>query len=575
MSGLINASGLITGLDSNTLIQQLLQLERGPILRAQNRITSLETQRGAVRDLRTQLLGLRNRAQDFRLNSTFSKFATTSSEEAILTSEISSSTPVVGAFDINVTQLASATVAGSSSVIGAAINPAANLNSSGIASEIVGGTFTINGVQLTVDPAAQSLSGLLSAINSSGAGVTATYNAGTDTVTVENSTGGDTSLINFGASGDESNILSILGLTQATQSTGGGGSTTATSTRHLAAINPSTELSSGSYAGGAVTAGVFSINGISISIDPSADSILDVLERINSSDAQVTASYDTSTDTVRVVAKTLGSRTVNFGGAGDTSNFLAVTNLSAATQTAGNDAQFTVNGGAVLTRNTNSVSDAIGGVTLNLRSTGASTVTVASDDDAIVEDVQAFIDEFNGAVSSLRELTATGGTLQGDAGIRSIEDFLRTNIFNNVAGISGTYTSLISIGITTGQDFDSSTPPTLELDEDTFREALRTKRSNVEALFSNASKNGVADVLFEFLDEGTKATGFLNERAKANGFIDQQIRSLNDQIDRNEVRLAQKEGRLRRQFTRLEQLSSGFQNQNSALAGLSSGFRLF
>lgn len=64
MSGAFNAGGLITGLDTNTIIRQLMPNERQPITRLQQRITTLQTQQSAVRDLRTQLLALRNAWQD-------------------------------------------------------------------------------------------------------------------------------------------------------------------------------------------------------------------------------------------------------------------------------------------------------------------------------------------------------------------------------------------------------------------------------------------------------------------------------------------------------------------------------
>ncbi len=573
MSSGFSVSGLISGLDSDTLITQLMQLERQPIIRFQDKIDALEEERDALRDLRSQLQTLRNRTQDFRFNNTFSAFAAATSEDTVATAEISAPNPVVGAFALDVTQLASATSANSSAVLGAAIDPNAALDSAGINATIEAGTFTVNGVQFTVDPTTQSLNDILSAINGSAAGVTASYDAGTDTVTFENSTAGDTSLINFGAADDDSNLLSVLSVTEATQTTGGSGQTVATGTRNLGAIDATALISATNFANGAVTAGTFSINGVSISVDPTQDTTLDVLERINSSDAQVTASFDSATDTIRFVSDTLGSRTIKFGGAGDTSNFLAITNLDSATQTAGKDAQFTINGGPVITRNTNEVSDAISGVTVNLLSVGQSTITVSSDNDAILEDVQTFIDEFNASVSSIRDLTAIGGTLAGDASIRSIESYLRTNIFAQVPGLSGDYGNLVEIGITTGDDFNASAGATLELDSDIFLEALLSDRNNVSDLFSNSDGTGVADLLFDFLDEATRATGFLNNRAKSNGSIDIQIQSLNDQIDRVEERVAQKEKRLRRQFAQLEVTSSNLQSQNSALSGLA--FRYF
>ena len=282
----------------------------------------------------------------------------------------------------------------------------------------------------------------------------------------------------------------------------------------------------------------------------------------------MTASYDSSTDSIRVISDTLGSPTIRFGGAGDTSNFLDIVNLNDAVQTAGSDTEFTVNGGAVQTRNSNSISDAISGVTLNFQSLGASTVTVNSDNDSIVEEVQTFITKFNEAVNEIRTLTGSEGKLRGDSGISSIDSYLVSNIFLQVANISGDFKSLVDIGITSGEDFSAESGMNLSLDEEKFRDALRSGRANVEKLFSNDNENGIGDVLFKYLDEATKATGFLNQRGKANGTIDQQIQSANDQIARLQERLGQRESRLRRQFTSLEQISAVYQNQAAALGSI-------
>jgi flagellar hook-associated protein 2 len=429
----------------------------------------------------------------------------------------------------------------------------------------------IKGQQCIFDPSTDSLNTVLSDTNSCAAGVTGTFDSGNIVVTFENSTASDTSIINFEADDDDSNFLDVIAVTTATQSTGVSGSTEVSSSHSLGVIDSLVVLDTVSFANGAITSGSFSINGVSISVDPTTDTLGDIISAINSSGAQVNASFDGTTDTIRVLSTNLGSRTVNFGGASDTSNFLSITNLDTATQTAGNDLEFTVNGGTTQTRNSNEISDAVTGVTLRLLSTGTSTVTVNSDNDSIVETVQEFIDEFNNSVGAIRDLIGTDGALRGDSGIRSIENFMRANIFSQVADLGGDFSSFLDIGISTGQDFDSSTPSVLELDEDAFREALRDDRSNVEDLFSNTDGTGIADILFDFVDEITRTTGFLNARSKAGGSIDTQIRSLNDQIDRIEDRLLQKEERLRRQFTRLEQISAGFQNQSAALAGFSFG----
>lgn len=568
MGGSFSAGGLITGLDSESLIRQLIRIDSQPIFRLEDRATELAAQRDAVRSIRSTLLNFRNTLQDFQLNNIFDAYTSSTSKPEVLTSEVSSSSPVVGAFEINVLQLASATEARGSSFIGAPINTGSTLSASGITTEIEAGTFSINGVQFSVDPDTDSLTDILNTINASTAGVTATYDSGTDTVTFANDTAGDTGIINFGAAADDSNFLTALAVTQATQLPGGNGATAATSTRNLGAIRSTDSLNSNNFKDGAITAGTFSINGVSITLDPSSESLLDVLGAINESDAGVTASYDSSTDTIRVASDTLGSPTINFGRAGDTSNFLDVVNLDTAVQTAGDDTQFTVNGGATQTRNTNEVSDAISGVTLNFLSVGTSTVSVNSDNDAIVEEAGTFIDEFNEAVNAIRGATANEGTLRGDSGLTSINSFLISNVFSRVSGLNGDFQSLVDIGITSGEDFNAEAGLNLSLDEETFRNALRDGRANVQDLFSNEDGTGIADVLFGFLDEATKATGYLNARSKANGTIDQQIQSVNDQIDRIQDRLLQREERLRRQFTNLEQLSAVYQNQASALSGI-------
>ena len=569
MSGSFSISGLISGLDSAALIEQLMSLERQPITRLQTRLTTLSTQQTAIRDLRTTLLSLRNTVQDFRFNTVFNQYAAKSSEEDVLTSEISGSNPVSGSYSVEVLQLASATTANSSSTLGSAIDPAATLENSGIAAGIEEGGFSINGVEFTVDPATDSLNTILAEINASDAGVTATYDATTDRITIANSTAGDTSVINFGWTGDaddESNFLEVIRVKGATQSNNSGGSTEVTSTGNLGAVSATDALSEVNFINGAVTSGSIKINGITINVDATTDSISDVLGRINDSEAGVTASYDVSTDTIRVVSDTLGSRTVNF--TSGTSNFLDVVNLTTATQTAGSDSQFSINGGATLTRNSNEVADAIGGVTLNFLSEGTSTVTVSLDDDAIVEDMQEFIEQYNTSVAAITDLVGTDGVLSGDSTIRFIQDYLRSNIFSTVSGASGDYSTLAEIGFNTGDSFDSSSISQLQLDEDEFREALRDGLSSVKSLFSNSSETGIADQFFDYLDEATNTQGFLYARVRSNGIIDQQIDSINDRIEQMEERLETKEARLRLQFSRLEQLSATYQSQASVLSSL-------
>ncbi len=130
MGGSFSIGGLISGLDSNTLIAQLIQLERQPLFRLQSRIQALKDQKDTIKELRTQLLTFRNVLKDLQFGLEFGKFGAVSSNDSVLTAEQTGPNPTSGSFLVDVIQLASATVAASGARLGSPINPAATLATS-------------------------------------------------------------------------------------------------------------------------------------------------------------------------------------------------------------------------------------------------------------------------------------------------------------------------------------------------------------------------------------------------------------------------------------------------------------
>jgi hypothetical protein len=86
-----------------------------------------------------------------------------------------------------------------------------------------------------------------------------------------------------------------------------------------------------------VTSGSFQVNGTTISVEET-DSINSVLDKINQSDAGVTANFDTATETVLLTQNTPGSAH-DIVLENDTSGFLAAVKLEDATATPGEDAE--------------------------------------------------------------------------------------------------------------------------------------------------------------------------------------------------------------------------------------------
>lgn len=87
--GGISGSGLISGIDTASLINQLIAVSSGPKTLAQGRLVQLRAQQAAYLDLNSQLGSLRTAAQVFRTESVFKTKKATSSNTDVLTATAS------------------------------------------------------------------------------------------------------------------------------------------------------------------------------------------------------------------------------------------------------------------------------------------------------------------------------------------------------------------------------------------------------------------------------------------------------------------------------------------------------
>jgi flagellar hook-associated protein 2 len=91
--------------------------------------------------------------------------------------------------------------------LGATLNTA---NNAGFATAVTAGNFTINGVVFKVDPTVNNLNDVIQQINSSSAGVIASYDQANDRIILTSKTSGPQG-ISLGQSGDTSNFLQAAG----------------------------------------------------------------------------------------------------------------------------------------------------------------------------------------------------------------------------------------------------------------------------------------------------------------------------------------------------------------------------
>lgn len=321
--GSFNIDGLASGLDTTEIISKLMAVEQIPLLRMQSQKADINLRLPEIQNINTLLLSFKNLAADLKIKSTFQTRIGSSSDTGLVSMGKVGSTAQTGTHTINsITRLATATVATSNSRIGGNIDSSVALSSSKMQTDVKTGTFSINGGSFYVDASTDSLDDIITRINnmSGTTGVQAVYDSATDKFSLENVTAGDTSVINLGASGDTSNFLTATGMLGGYQDTSSG-KTVLEMDSHLGAVRTEDTLIGANFAT-AVTSGSIIINGVSIAVNATTDTLDTLMDRINTSNAGVTASYDQLTDKLKFTRKETGEPLINFGTG--TSNFLDI-----------------------------------------------------------------------------------------------------------------------------------------------------------------------------------------------------------------------------------------------------------
>jgi flagellar hook-associated protein 2 len=366
--------------------------------------------------------------------------------------------------------------------------------------------------------------------------------------------------------------LVTAGQTSSTTALGSGTATTVTF--DFGTISGGT-LTSGIYSGAAFTA-----NGTgtkSITIDGTNNTLQGIRDAINTAKIGVTASIvnDGSGTPYRLALTsdaTGASNSIKITtDAGDAAvdSLLAYDPAGAQhlNQTiAAQNANFTVNGIAI-TKTSNTVTDAIQGVTLTLNkpTTIPATLTVTRDTNAVNTAVSGFVDAYNALTSQLKSRSAYGSAtttapaLAGDGTVRLMLDQLR-GIFMTAATpvLGGALTSLSQVGITSQAD------GTLKLDSSKLNSAMTNNFSDVTNLFSSAT--GYATRLDAWATSAVQAGGLIDTRTQS---LNSSIKGYNDQISKLEVRMTT----LQKQYTTTySQLNVLLSNMNSTSAYLTSQF---
>jgi flagellar hook-associated protein 2 len=234
-------------------------------------------------------------------------------------------------------------------------------------------------------------------------------------------------------------------------------------------------------------------------------------------------------------------------------------------------ALLTINGDPVeIERSSNTITDLIPGLTINLVGTGDSTITVAQDNNALSAKISAFVTAFNTLDKSLKDIssydvaTKKGAALYGDAAMNSLRREIRSIVTSTLDDVSATsYNRLSQVGVSFKSD------GTLSLDNTTLNTAISANFNKVASLFSGTGNStddselqGFAYQLNKLLTTATGIDGLITNRKSS---LQTEIRRLQARADQEQLRLADLQQMYQRQYTALDRTVASLNSMSSYL----------
>ncbi|MBO9542443.1 flagellar filament capping protein FliD [bacterium] len=599
--GGMSLGGLVSGLDTKALIEQLMAIEQQPLNLLQQKKSALNTKNQMFQTVNTRILALKGAASELTLDLNLKARKTTSSDTNVVTAKAGAGA-AASSYQIRVKQLATATTLSSSGGVGKGLTPADGatlLKDVKGTAPITSGTFTVQWkdgadttrtATITVDANADTLDDVFARIGAATNGADATSDvtfaigdgvspAGSANKIVVSAPNAKSVIM--GAGSDTSNFLSALSLRTQTLSEGAVGRDVM-SANGVGVTQMGGPIQSANLATAPAASGTFKINGVELSYNAATESLNDVISKINASKAGVTANYNALEDKITLTARTTGSSAISVeDGTGTLMASLGLTNGSVS---AGKNAMIGIIGvngfkgdgtdpdSAYISSSTNEFKSAIPGVIFTALKAQAPadsniTITVAADPDATLGKVKAFVDQYNQLVDSIASTTAKGQPNAFDSDLRQITDRIRTMLARSVTGLSDSPKSLVDIGIATSKDDRIH----LSLDETKFKKAMDENPERVAQIFqltetdpSDSKKKidrGIAAQIKTYLTNVGSTDGVFKNRDRS---VQRQLRGYDDQIAGVTKRLASTRQAMVQQFTAMEKAVSRLKTQQSA-----------
>ena len=277
-----------------------------------------------------------------------------------------------------------------------------------------------------------------------------------------------------------------------------------------------------------------------------------MVSAINSADLGVTAQLINTGSGYNVVLTGETGATQSFTMSSDDGSGNAVAGVSFTTslQTAA-DASFKVNG-LTVTRSSNSITDVIDGVTLDLYSntTGAARLDLNRDTTSIKDNLKGLVTAYNDFEETLKILGDSGSEVEEFGGVLAGESLLqtvRTRVRGFISNNSTTPGAPIKAARDVGLSLDRNGK--LTLDETKLDTALQNNFAEVSTMFTAGTNN---KSIYSPAPAGLagEAINSIEKMLLSTGLIDTQSKSATGQITKYKADLALLEDRMEKLMTR-------------------------
>lgn len=601
---MVRVSGLASGMDIDQIVSDLMKAERMPIDKMKKQKQTLEWQRDDYRSMNLLLSDFNNLAFNMTLQSSYSSKTVSSADETKVKAAATSSAANASYTLSNVT-MATAAQSISANSIASSIDPTKSLWSQRGSIKTDPSVWT----EKTVEQGAITLSADTSTIKLAKGSISA-VNQNTGTLNFISVTTDGTSKeykVTIGTkaetlSSDEVFINEDTGeMTFGTTLTSGSTIEAFSYQQNVLKFSITTYDSNGKATGDNTDGSTpFEFDG--------STSLNTLLTQISNSKVGISAFFDEGTNKVVMTRKDTGN--LSSADSADGSNMVFSGGfltgfLQLAGDAKGTDAKFTLNG-LETTRKSNTFTT--GGVTYTLQNnfTGDVRVNVSNDTQKVFDTIKDFvtkynelIEKINGKITEERDrnyqpltdeerekLTdkqaeqwddkAKSGLLKGDSILSSGLNQTRSNWYASVSGVSGAFSQLTDIGISTSANYSDRGKLVIEGDGTKLKEAIEKDPQSVMDLFmKSGSTTSEKGIVRRLRDTITQTVSKVEQRAGRSTWTSEQfllgrnLKSVNSQITSFESRLTQVEDRYYRQFTAMEK---AIQNANAQSAQLSQYF---